>query len=131
MTLRAPFKISSRLMPAFELGGATVSLAVGRTDREGRTVYQVYIDLPDGSEHAVTDLRSGCQGGSVREGFSALLSFLGAAAESRQYRERTGRAGENEELFAPAVVEWAAANSDELSMIACELEEQPELIEEG
>jgi hypothetical protein len=131
MTLREPFKISSRLMAAFELGGATVSLGIsGRQSRDGRDIYEVWIDLPDGTEHAIDDLRSGCQGGSVREGFGALLTFLGAAAESRQYRERTGRGGENEELFPPAVVAWAAANCDELSMIACELEENPELIDE-
>jgi hypothetical protein len=52
------------------------------------------------------------------------------AAESRQYRERSGRAGENEDLFPAAVVDWAAAESDEISSLAMEIEETPGLIED-
>lgn len=130
-TLKDPWIISSRLMPAVQVGGATLSLGDGPRNREGRTQYECWIDLPDGSEHEVTDLRSGCQGGSVREGMTALLWFLGAAAESRQYRERTGRQGESEDLFPPAVVEWAAQYSDEISMLQLEIEESPDAIQEG
>jgi hypothetical protein len=130
MKLREPFKISARLMPAVQVGGAWISLAVGRVDRNGRDIYTAWIDLEDGSEHEVTDLKSGCQGGSVQEGMRALLSFLCAAAESHSYHARTGRAGENEELFAPAVVAWAVENVDELTMLSVELEERDGLIEE-
>lgn len=131
MKLHSPFAISARLMPAVQVGGAWISLEVsGRTDREGRDIYRAYIDLPDGTEHEVTDLKSGCGGGSVQQGMAALLSFLGAAAESRQYRESTGRAGENEDLFPVPVVEWASENSDELSMLAIELDEGEALIED-
>ena len=132
MRLRDPFKISARLMPALQIGGAWVSLDLsGLTTSSGRDIYECYIDLPDGSEHEITDLRSGCQGGSVIEGFGALLSFLGAAAESRRYRESTGREGENEEdLFPPAIVTWATEHDDEISMLSCEIEETPNLIEE-
>lgn len=128
MKLHAPFEISSRLMPAVRIGGATISLQLGRQDPDGRTRYDVWIDLPNGTEVPATDLRSGCQGGDVQEGFASLLSFLGAAAESYQYRQRTGRTGDNEDLFPPAVVEWAAQYSDELSMLAVEIEETPDLI---
>ena len=131
MQLRDPFKISSRLMPALQIGDAWISLDLsGRTTSSGRDIYKCYIDLPDGSEHEITDLRSGCQGGSVLEGFQALLSFLGAAAESRRYRESTGREGENEDLFPPAIVDWASAHDDEISMLSVELEEGSDLISE-
>lgn len=131
MILHPPFEISSRLMPSLKVGQAVVSLNLsGRTTREGRDVYECWIDLPDGSEHEVTELHSGCQGGSVQEGFAALLSFLSAAAESRQYRERTGRQGENEDLFPSVIVDWACQYSDEIGMLAIKIEETPKLIEE-
>jgi len=131
MILKPPFEISSRLLPAVRVNGAFLSLGIsGRTTRDGRALYECWIDLPDGSEHEITDLHSGCQGGSVQEGMAALLSFLSAAAESRQYRERNDRPGENEDLFSVAIVDWASENSDELGMLSCELDETPNLIED-
>lgn len=132
-TLHAPFEISARLMPAIRIDGATLSLDYGRTDRAGRIHWDCWIDLPDGSEHEITDLRSGCQGGNLQGGFGALLGFLSAAAESYSYRQRTGRTGENEDLFSPAIVAWADSCSDEISMRACEVDEAEDntLIEEG
>jgi hypothetical protein len=131
MKLHQPFEISARLMPAVKVGGATISLEVsGRVSKDGRDIYSAFIDLPGGEEHEVADLRSGCQGGSVQEGMRALLSFLSAAAESYQYQQRTGREGENSDLFPVAVLDWASSCSDELSMLACEIEENDELIED-
>lgn len=131
MILHTPFEISARLMPSVKIAGAFLSLDVsGRTDRDGRDIYEAYLDLPDGTEHEIADLKSGCQGGSVQEGMRALLSFLAAAAESRRYRESTGREGENEDLFSTAVVDWASENSDEISMLSCEIEETPDLVED-
>jgi len=57
----------------------------------------------------------------------SLLSFLGACAESVQYAARTGKPisdTENGELFPPWVADWAAQNSDEIAMVACEIEEE-------
>jgi hypothetical protein len=54
-----------------------------------------------------------------------LLSFLSAAAESYRYK---GMEGENADLFPAEVTAWAAQYSDELSMLAFELEENSELI---
>ncbi len=104
---------------------AWVSLGTGPRNAEGRAVYGAFIDLPDGTEHEVTDLRSGCGGGGIQDGLASLLSFLGAAAESYAYRQRTGRDGENEHLFPPAVVQWAAENADEISMLGMDIEESP------
>jgi hypothetical protein len=111
-------------MPGVQIGKAFISLDNGGgISSDNRTIYRAYIDLPDGTAHEITDLRSGCGGGGIQEGLESLLSFLGAAAESYQYRMRTGRTGENEDLFPPAVVEWAAENADEIGMLQCDLEE--------
>ena len=130
MILHPPLIITSRLLPGLKIGDTFISLGYGSRSADNRMVYAVWIDLPDGTEHAIADLRSGCGGGSIQDGLANLLGFLGAAAESRQYRERTGREGENEHLFAPAIVEWASENSDEISMLACELEEGESLVSE-
>ena len=125
MILHAPLIITPRLMAGVQIGTppAWVSVGPGPRNSEGRTVYGVFIDLPDGTEHEVTDLRSGCGGGGIADGLASLLSFLGAAVESYAYRQRTGRDGENEHLFPPAVVQWAAENADEIGMLACDIEE--------
>lgn len=128
MQLKPPFAISSRLMPAVRVGNAWISLDLGSITRDGRTRYKVWIDLPDGSEYEIDDLRSGVGRGSVQDGMASLLGFLSAAAESYDYRQRTGRAGENEDLFALAIVEWASANSDEISLLQLEIEETPDLV---
>lgn len=114
-------------MAGLKVGDATISMGAGSRSAEGRTVYGCFIDLPDGSEHEVTDLRSGCQGGGLQRGFEDLLSFLSAAGESFAY---AGHDGENSGLFPRPVTEWAAENRDELSMLLCDLEEsETELIE--
>lgn len=128
MTLNAPFIISSRLMAGLTIANGTISLGWSkRPGREGRSRYLYYIDIPAG-EFSGDDMQTGCCGGSLQEGFSSLLAFLGAAAESYSYRTRTGRTGENEDLFPAPVVEWAYQHSDEIAMLQCEIEEQPELI---
>lgn len=126
MILHAPFMISSRLMPAVEVGGAVISLGNGPRNAEGRTVYGCWIDLPDGQSFEITDLCSGCGGGGVQEGMGNLLGFLSAAAESYQYAERHGKdgmTGENSDLFERPIVEWAAQHSDEIGCLCFEIEE--------
>ena len=60
-----------------------------------------------------------------------LIIFMDdAAAESRHYRERTGRKGENEDLFPPRIVDWIVDNLDEIVMLRLEIgESEKELIE--
>lgn len=120
MKLHHPFIITPRLAPGLSVGGAFISFDAGR----------FVIDLPDGSEHVVTDFRFPACGirGETKEdrlakGFAAMLSFLSACAESRRYTTRSGRQGENADLFPDNVGEWAESCSDELSMLSFEIEE--------
>ena len=127
MKLSAPFQISARLTPAVQIGAAFISYDSGR----------FVIDLPDGSEHVVTGMHPPrCRVRGVNDTaesmlqcqFGALLSFLSACAESRQYAARTGREGESADLFPYNVGQWAEENADEISMLGMEIEETRGLI---
>jgi hypothetical protein len=129
MTLHAPFEISPSLELALHIGDAWLCLSYDlRFGREGRTRYRWTLILPGQDDQSGDDLQSGAFDGDLQSGFASLLSFLGTAAEAYQYADRMGyphfqNPDSNETLFPPAVVEWAAANSDELSMLACVIEE--------
>lgn len=128
MTLHTPFQISARLLPALRIADAYISLEYAGQNAEGRTIYRYFIDTPK-FEHEAADLKSGCSGGTLQEGFASLLSFLGAAAESYQYG---GQGGENSDLFPLNVVKWAYQHSDELAGLRFEIEEtEQELINEN
>ena len=130
MTLKQPFFISSRLLAALQVGPACVQLEYAyRAGREGRTRYKWTIDL-NGKCYSGDDLQSGCQGGNLLGGFISLVSFLSGFAESVSYAQRTGKDGDNIDLFPKGLREWAHQHSDELSMLECELEEQLDLIVE-
>lgn len=135
MRLTSPVIITPRLLPGVQIGRAFISITYSkRAGDETRTRYQYYVDLPfergDTVAVACDDLQSGCQGGSLQEGLASLLSFLAACGESVYWSRRNGNAGENSDLFPTEVGEWAASYSDELSMLAIELEETPDLITE-
>lgn len=125
MKLLSPFSISARLLPALSIGGATIQLEYSKTPGDnGRARYQYTIDLPKGKPFIANDLQSGCGGGDLQEGFSSLLSFLGAAGEAE-------RGDENADLFPARVCKWAKENADEISLIQIEIEESKEkLIQE-
>ena len=128
MQLTSPIIITPRLLPGVRVGEGFVSIEYGGV-QAGRQVYKYYIDVgPD--SYSNNDLSSGVGGGTLQDGLSSLMSFLSACAESYNYEQRTGRTGENTELFPAWVAEWASANSDELSMLGLELEEGGELIQE-
>jgi len=131
MILNSPIEISPRLLPCVRIGNAIISITYSdKSDREGRTVYEYFIDTPEWEHTNDNDLKSGCQGGSLQSGLESLLSFLAACGESYGYRQRTGHEGENESLFPPNVAEWAYQNSDELGMLSIQLEEESDLIQE-
>jgi len=131
MKLTDPIIITPYLLPGVEIGSAFISIEYSpRAGRGGRTRYAYHIDLPNKSEHTGDDLQSGAGGGGLQDGLESLLSFLSACGESVNYAQRTGRGGENAELFPTPVAEWAAAHTDELTLLEMELQETPGLIEE-
>lgn len=135
MKISAPCIITARLMAGVKVGDAFISIgyAGGGCERDGRVRYRWFIDIGD-NEYSGDDIRSGCQGGTLQSGLESLLAFLGASAESYAYDIRRGGdgfSGENSDLFPRLVVEWAYQNSDELSMLACELEETANIIDEA
>ena len=128
MKLHKPFRIDSRLMPAVEFrsrfGQLVIALDIDGTDPDGRTRYHYVIESGDMAFEA-TDLRSGCQGGSVAEGFATLLAFLEAAGEAHR-AWMNGRTSDNQGSFPEWVEELAYHYSDELAALRLDLEETPE-----
>ena len=128
MNLKSPFCISARLAPALKIGDAYLSFDHGR----------FVFDFADGREHIVTDFNfpQGRISGKtderfLQDGFSAILSFLGACVESRRYARGRGEdemEGENSSLFPAFVGEWAEQNSDEIGMLDYEITEGADLL---
>ncbi len=123
--LHPPVIITSRLLAGVKVGNTEISIQYDSITSEGRMVYRYYIDN-DILEYENNDIKSGCQGGNMQKGLSCLLSMLCAAAEAYNY----GPKSDNYDMFPPNIMEWCDTNSDELSMLCCELEENPKLIEE-
>lgn len=129
MILHDPVIITPHLLPGVQVGDAFISIEYYHNEPDGRVRYRYHIDSPAG-DYTASDLRSGCQGGSLQSGLASLLCFLSAFAEAVSYSQRTGRESENLDLFPESLREWAYANSDEFSMLLGELEQERELIEE-
>jgi len=128
MQLHSPICITARLLPGIQVGNGFISIEYSkRPGDSGRTRFQYHIDL-NGSEYSADDIQSGCQGGDLQSGLSSLLSFLAAAAEACYYEQSTGRESENADLFPSDIVQWASENSDELSILACEIEESESVL---
>jgi hypothetical protein len=136
MTLKPPFIITARLLPGLRIGDAFLSLA-GVTKGEvenclgARLRAGFILDLPDSVTFENNDLQTGCGGGTIESMFENFLCFLGAAADSYRYRgldwEKIGP-DDNATMFPRHVTEWAYQNSDEISMLQCEIEEGEDLI---
>ena len=107
MILRAPFMISSRLLPAVEVGQGPEQITVSLSPSG------FILDGPFG-EHKVTGLRLSPLCKSVESAFETLLSFMTAAAESFRYR---GMDGENSDLFPAEVTEALFQVSTELECV--------------
>lgn len=113
MTIMSPMIITARLLPGIKVEDGFISLEpTERRGEYGKPIWNWYVDIPAG-EFEGTDLMGW---GDHKAMMEDMLGFLGAAAES--YPD-----GEHAELFPVAVVEWAHQNSDEISILACELEE--------
>jgi hypothetical protein len=112
------------------VGGAFISIEYAHHTSDSRQAYRYHIDLPGGKEYSSSDLASGVGGGSLQSGLESLLSFLSACGEGRSYSTRTGSESENADLFPEYVAEFTEQYSDELSMLAIELEENQNAIQE-
>jgi hypothetical protein len=129
LQLTAPFKISARLLPALKIGKSWLSFDNDGKPQTAVFNYFFWLDTPDG-EHKLGGFSSPLSGhyrGAdpfLKECFKAALSFLSAAAEARQHFTRTGRKSDNHDLFNDAVCEWAVEHSDELALLALELESE-------
>lgn len=110
MILHDPFFIGPRLLPTLKVGEGTLSLASASWNNERRLQFGFYLDTPD-FEYFDDRMQSGCGGCGTVEAFEHFLGFLEAAVESYQYEQRTGRPGENTDLFPKHVVEWAAGQN--------------------
>lgn len=124
-----PLEIGPNLEPAVRIGLAdwvTVT-PTGHTGHDGKPCWRITI-LREGQPDFVDDTLHGW--GNAGEMLEATLSFLAACAESRRHREWRGEADvdpdSNEGLFPPDIAEWAAQNSDEISLTELELQEERE-----
>lgn len=116
--LQEPFFISSRLLPSVRVGETAIGIDYSKICPDGRVQYRYYIDFPNGTTHVGEDLRSGVNGGTLREGMESLLSFLSACGES--YRG----GDENADLFPAEIAEWCCQNSDEIASVKLWIEEK-------
>lgn len=113
-------KISSRLLPAVDVAGATISISpTPRRGRDGKPEWNWFVDLPDGREFSGAELWGFGDAGNMLE---TLVSFLAACGESVAYSRRSGRDSENANLFEPALAEWCDSAAEELGMVGWELE---------
>ncbi len=136
MKISPPCIITSRLMAGIKIGNGTISIDYSkRRADENRIRYQYYIDIPDCPEFTADDIQSGNPVANsprgLQQGLESILAFLGACAESYGYKLRTGREGENLDLFPQHIAEWAYQYSDEISIAQLELEETPNIIHES
>jgi hypothetical protein len=132
MLLKAPFMISSRLLPAIKVEGMTISLTYSdRPGDEHRTRYWYALDFDDGTTYEADDLQSGNIGDAdLQYGFENLLGYLEHAAESYRYHIRETEE-EYEPVFTEEIDEELYCISDEIGMLRLEVEETPGLIEES
>ena len=122
MIAKSPIEITSRLLFGVRIGQTEISITYATLSGDnGRERYRYYIDGE--VSYTSDDLQSGCGGGNLQEGLTSLLGFLGACADAYAYNMRIGASSENIDLFPPDVAAWAYSNSDEISMLAMELEE--------
>lgn len=108
MTLKPPFFISSRLLPALKIGDSTLSMST--------KTLTFYLD-----EHKITGFRPAPHS-SVQSRFDAMLSFMAAAAEAQNSVDR-GRYSDNADLFDPEVMRWCQENASEIEMVQYNLEQ--------
>ncbi len=130
MKLSHPFYISSHLTPAIKIGKGELRYDNG----------QFVLSIDGTNDYIIKDFQfplgriaGVCDEQFLQDGFSAILSFLGACAESRKYAVRNGKNamdGENSCLFPEAIGQWAEDNQDEIDMLSMEITDTKGLLAE-
>lgn len=115
--LKEPFFISSRLIPSVRVGETVIGIDYSKICPDGRVQYRYFVDFPNGTTHVGEDLKSGVNGGTLREGMESLLSFLSACGGATRY------GGENADLFPRKVAEWCYQNHSEIESVRLWIEE--------
>lgn len=123
MKLEWPLIISSRLLPAVQVGDGYLSIDFDNNSNSWR----FHIDTQNG-EFSGDGLKG--RFSDVREVFACLFDFMEACIESIRYSRHTGERGENCELFSPEIAEWIEENQTQIEYLRLVLSEESEEIEE-
>lgn len=135
MKPKFPIMISARLLPAVKIADCTISLEFNDYSLDNRCTLAIHYDRPGKKSYSEITLFAGCgdewDDETVRESFRALLGFIYAAVESREYRERRGKPRNdsddtNENLFPPFLVKYFSDHSSDLDFASIELSIEPE-----
>lgn len=123
-TLTHPMMITSRLLPGVRIGDSFISVQPIELGPGGyRVTY--WIDTPDGALYSGSDITIQYfdQRDIPREAIATLVSFLSADGEVYSGSGRMGTAQPFDGYgFNVDVAAWAYGMSDELSMLAMELD---------
>lgn len=123
MIIHPPMMISPRLLPAVEIDDVTISI-----DPEDWTVYFDGRGEWSHIDYVEDNFRPGLlprdEGDAVRDALGSVLSFVSAFAEAIEFETRTGCESENSDLFPDTMREWAHQNSDEITDMAMQLEDE-------
>ena len=113
MILKQPFIISSRLLPALNIGDSTLSW-------DSKDLL-FYVDAPS-KTYVIDGFRPGLSCG-VQDCFDDILSFMLAAAEAQDATD-AGRFTDNGDLFEPELMVWCQENRQELEDLQMDLEQE-------
>ena len=116
MELSSPFIITSRLNAGIKIGNANIEYGSNGN---------FLITFDNGNEYEITEYQAGpCH--SLQDSFADILGFLSAWIDSITYPD-----GENVDLFPvdnEGLKKWAIENSDEISMLSSDIEENDYII---
>lgn len=114
--------ITSKLLPGIKINNAVIEYDDG---------FVIRFDNGDDSNYEIEDFKPGACS-SLQSQFADILIFLSAWTDSVEYCERNNEPyNEDCELFPVHNVklkEWAIESKDDISMIACDLEEEEDLL---
>ena len=120
MNVRPPFFVHKH-GPALRIGDTEVVLIdMQYGDRDSASFL---FEVEGGYSFVDTSLRSGVNGFTNTVSiFESMLTFLSAAGEAWNHKERTGHYSDNLELFPAYMCEWAGDNLSAIDLMSIEVE---------